>query len=252
MLQTILIDDEPGSLETLKRLLRRYCPDVEILGQFSDPHGGLKAVLELAPDLILLDIEMPELSGFDILERIKGIVAPDIIFITAHNEYAIKAFKYAAVDFLLKPVDALELKAAVQRCQQQTDERHQQKKLLELLLQNHRSNGHGSLMLALPTQEGYVFIKPDDILRCEADGGYTKFYLQGKETVLVSRTLGDYEDILSDHRCYRVHDKYIVNLRFVKKYVKGDGGQVVLTDNSTVEVSRRRKEGFLKRMQGLS
>lgn len=251
MLRTILIDDETGSLETLAQIVRRYCPEVELLGQFSAPFQGLDAVLSLEPELLLLDIEMPELSGFDILERIKGFVAPDIIFTTAHNEYAIKAFKYAALDFLLKPVDALELKAAVQRCQQQTAERRQQKKLLDVLLHNHQTNGHSPPTLALPTQDGYIFIQPADVLRCEANGGYTKFHLQGKETVLVSRTLGDYEAILNDHHCYRVHDKHIVNLRFVKKYLKGDGGQVVLADNSVVDVSRRRKDDFLKRMKGL-
>lgn len=247
MLRTILIDDEPGCLDTLDILLRRYCPELNILARYSNPRQGLAAVIEHRPDLLLLDIEMPEISGFDILEKIRGIASPEVIFTTAHNDYAVKAFKYAAVDYLLKPVDALELQAAVSRCVEKRPNGFGQRHLIDLLLRNHL--GAETPTLALPTQEGFVYVKPDDILRCEADGGYTRFYLPGKETVLVSRTLGDYEDILTDHRCYRVHDKHIVNLRFVKKYLKGDGGQVVLSDNSVVDVSRRRKEGFLKKMQ---
>ena len=247
MLSAILIDDEITCLETLELMVRRYCPDVEIMGKYNDPGKGLDAILEHNPQLLLLDIEMPQISGFDILEKIRGVAYPNIIFTTAHNEYALRAFKYAAVDFLLKPVDALELRAAVERCKQQTAVQQNQM-LLDLLLKNHQSQATETPTLALPTHEGFIFINPDDILRCEADGGYTKFYLHGKETVLVSRTLGDYEEVLSDHRCYRVHDKNIVNLRYVRKYLKGDGGQVVLTDNSVVDVSRRRKEGFLERM----
>lgn len=249
MQRAILIDDEITCLETLELLVRRYCPDVEIAGQYNDPQKGLEAILEHNPQLLLLDIEMPQISGFDILEKIRGLAAPNIIFTTAHNEYALKAFKYAAVDFLLKPVDALELRAAVERCKQQAAVQQNQI-LLDLLLKNHQNQATETPTLALPTHDGFIFINPDDILRCEADGGYTKFYLHGKETVLVSRTLGDYEDILSDHRCCRVHDKSIVNLRYVKKYLRGDGGQVVLVDNSVVDVSRRRKDAFLKHMLG--
>jgi two-component system LytT family response regulator len=249
MLRTILIDDEPGSLATLEQLVRHFCPEVEIVGAFNDPRRGLEAILAQMPDLLLLDIEMPELSGFDILEKIRGTVSPKVVFTTAHNEYALKAFKYAALHFLQKPVGAAELREAVERCKQQASAQQNQM-LLDLLLNNHRNHATEPPTLALPTQEGYVFVKPDDIVRCEADGGYTKFYLQGRETVLVSHTLGEFEDILADHRCYRVHDKHIVNLRFVKKYVRGDDGAVVLADNSVVEVSRRRREGFLKKMQG--
>jgi two-component system LytT family response regulator len=248
MLRTILIDDEPGSLATLEQLVRRFCPEVDIIGLYNNPHEGVENIVTLAPDLLLLDIEMPELSGFDILEKIRGIVSPKIVFTTAHNEYAVKAFKYAALHFLHKPVDGAELREAIERCKQQ-EYAQQNHALLDLLLNNHRNHATDSPTLALPTQDGYVFVKPNEIVRCEADGGYTKFYLKGKETVIVSHTLGNYEDILADYRCYRVHDKHIVNLNFVKKYLRGDGGTVVLADNSVVEVSRRRREGFLKKMQ---
>lgn len=248
ILRTILLDDDQGALETLKLTLQKYCPDVEILGYYTDVHIAIEAILASNPDLLLMDIEMPSLSGFDIVERIRGMAMPEVIFITAYNEYALKAFKYAAVDFLLKPVDALELKAAIARCQQKRLSQ-QSFVLLNVLLQNYQAQAEALPTLVLPTQEGYIFIKPNDIIRCEAQGSYTQFFLQNNEKIMVSRTMHSYEDILAEHNCFRVHDKHIVNLKHVKKFIKKDGGQVIMSDGSEVNVSRRRKEAFLLKMK---
>lgn len=246
MLRTIIIDDEPNSSEMLGLMLQRYCPDVQVLSVVHNPLEAPAMILDSNPDLLFLDIEMPGMSGFDLLEKIKSVVHPDVIFTTAHNAYAIKAFKYAAVDYLLKPVEAVELKAAVQRCAERRAATQQSSNRLDVLVGNHK-NGAQAPVLALVSQEGYVFVKVADVIRCEADGAYTKFYLASRETVVVSHTMRHYEDLLTDNNCFRVHDKHIVNLQYVKKYLKEDA-QVLLSDGSRVDVSRRRKDDFLKRM----
>lgn len=243
MLRTIIIDDESNCIEMLEIMLARYCPEVQVLRTISNPLEAPAAVLDLNPELIFLDIEMPGLTGFDVLEKIKGVAHADVIFTTAHNEYAIKAFKYAAVDYLLKPVDAIELKAAVLRC---VENRQFGQNRLDVLVGNHK-NTTQTPTLALASQEGYVFVKIEEIVRCEADGAYTKFFLDTGEMVIVSHTMRHYEDILVENNFFRVHDKHIVNLNFVKRYLREDA-QLLLSDGTRVDVSRRRKDDFLKRM----
>lgn len=245
MLRTIIIDDEPNCIETLGLMLGRYCPEVQVLHTFSNPLDAPAAILDQAPDLLFLDIEMPGMTGFDLLEKVKSMAQPDVIFTTAHNEYAIKAFKYAAIDYLLKPVDAFDLKAAVERCIARRRTAHAENRI-GVLIDNHKKAAQPPT-LTLATQEGYIFVKIDDIVRCEADGAYTKIYLVGGEMIIVSQTMRHYEDILTENNFFRIHDKHIVNLRFVKKYIKEDG-QVLLRDGTRVDVSRRRKDDFLKRM----
>lgn len=248
MLRTIIIDDEPNCIEMLGLMLGRYCPEVQVLHTFSNPLDAPAAILDQSPDLLFLDIEMPGMSGFDLLEKVKSMAQPDVIFTTAHNEYAIKAFKYAAIDYLLKPVDAFDLKAAVERCIARRLTAHAANRI-GVLIDNHQRPAQ-SPTLTLATLEGYIFVKVDDIARCEADGAYTKIFLAGGEMIIVSQTMRHYEDILLENNFFRIHDKHIVNLRFVKKYVREDG-QVLLLDGTRVDVSRRRKDDFLKRMSGL-
>ncbi len=243
MVRTLIVDDELNCIEMLELMLGRYCPELQVLRTISNPLEAPAAILDLNPDLIFLDIEMPGMTGFDLLEKIKGIAQPDVIFTTAHNEYAIKAFKYAAVDYLLKPVDALELKAAVLRS---LENRRQAPGRLDVLVGNYKNSTQAPI-LALASQEGYLYVRIEDIVRCEADGAYTKFFLTNGEMVIVSHTMRHYEDILTENNFFRVHDKHIVNLRFVKKYLKEDA-QVLLSDGARVDVSRRRKDDFLKRM----
>lgn len=245
MLRAIIIDDEPNCIETLGIMLERHCPEVEVLQTFTNPLEAPEAILQLSPDLLFLDIEMPGMTGFDLLEKVKSMAEPAVIFTTAHNEYANKAFKYAAIDYLLKPVDAFDLKAAVERfkvARLKKDAGHR----MEVLMANH-NRVNPSPILSFAMQDCYEFVNVDDIIRCEADGAYTKFFVAGGEMFIVSRTMGYYEDILTENNFFRVHDKHIVNKYFIKKYIKEDG-QILLTDGTLVDVSRRRKDGFLKWM----
>lgn len=248
MLRTIIIDDDPNCIELLSIMLSRYCPQVQVLQTFTNPKEAPEAILEQSPDLLFLDIEMPGMTGFDLLDKIKSIRRTDVIFTTAHDEYAFKAFKYAAIDYLRKPVDAFELKDAVERCILRTQTAHAVNRIGVLMDNHHKISASPTLTLA--TQEGYIFVKVEDIMRCEADGAYTKIYLVNGEMVIVSHTMRHYEDILDDNHFFRIHDKHIVNLRFVKKYIKEDG-QVLLTNGVRVDVSRRRKDAFLVRMSDL-
>ncbi len=247
-IRTLLLDDEPACLNTLQLLVERFCPTLTIVRACADPREAIEAVLELQPDLLLLDIEMPELSGFDVLEKTRPTVQSEVIFATAHNDYALRAFKFASVDYLLKPVEAAELVAAVARASERIREK---KRSLELdfLLDNHRHAHSQPPKLSLPTSTGLSFVHLTDVIYLEAQGAYTRFYLQGKKEVLVSRNIGFYEEILSDHHFVRIHDRYMVNLVYVERYDKGEGGVVVVSNGAALDVSRRRKEGFLKRMQ---
>ena len=247
-IRTLLLDDEPACLNTLQLLVERFCPTLTIIRVCTDPRQAIEAVLELQPDLLLLDIEMPELSGFDVLEKTRPIVQPEVIFATAHNDYAIRAFKFTSVDYLLKPVEAAELVAAVARA---TERIQLKKRSLELdfLIDNHRHAHNQPPKLALPTATGLSFVHLTDVIYLEAQGAYTRFYLQGKKEVLVSRNIGFYEEILRDHHFVRIHDRFIVNLLCVERYDKREGGSVVVSNGTALEVSRRRKEDFLKRMQ---
>lgn len=249
MLSAIVIDDEPTPLKALTQLVERFCPEVIILRTCTDPHKAVEAILELQPELLLLDIEMPQLSGFDILEKIKGLAFPEVIFTTAHNQYAIRAFRYASVDYLLKPIDAAELEVAVARCMTKRHDRISAAQL-DLLLENHR-NHHKTPTLALPTRDGLFFTNITNIIYCEAEGAYTRFYIREKGMIIVSHHLGFYEPVLAEHHFFRIHDRYIVNLNEVERYFKGEGGQVRLSNGTVLDVSRRRKEGFLNKTKGV-
>ena len=185
-IRTILLDDEPACLNTLQLLVERFCPTLKVVYTSTNPRNAIESVLELQPDLLLLDIEMPELSGFDVLEKTRPTVQPEVIFATAHNEYAIRAFKFTSVDYLLKPVEAAELVVAVARAEERI---RLKKRSLELdfLLDNHRHAHNQPPKLALPTATGLSFVALAEVIYLEAQGAYTRFYLQGKKEVLVSR-----------------------------------------------------------------
>lgn len=251
MLNAFIIDNDPGFIEHLQSILGRYCADkVQVVESFEVPEDAVDAILTNHPDLVFLDIEMPRLSGFELLDRIKDIRL-EVIFVTAHDAYAVRAFKYAAIDYLVKPVNPLDLCKAVARCDRKVTNR--QKRLqLETLL-TFKNNGHGDdTPLVLHTEEGLVFLKIYDIVRLEAKGSYTQFFLKDGSKIMVSKTLKDWEEVLCDNSFYRVHDSHLVNLKCIKKYIKKEGGHLLMTDNSSVNVARRRKEEFLKKLDDIS
>jgi len=242
-LRAIIIDDEKKARNNLLNLLKEYCAEVEVLADESSISSGIKTIEKLDPDLVFLDIEMQNETGFDLLEKIKEPNF-DIIFVTAHHEYAIKAFKFSAIDYVMKPIDIDELVQAVEKVQEKKASRFTKEKF-EVLMENMKDPHASFERIALPTSEGLTFVEINDMIRCESTANYTYFFLEGGKKILVSKTIKFYEELLSDHKFYRVHQSHLINLMHIKKYVKGEGGYIIMSDDSMVMVSRRRKESFL-------
>lgn len=252
-LQAIIIDDERHSCDALQMLLAKCCPQIQVSAICHSAKEGIAKINELKPDLIFLDIEMPYLNGFQMLEQIP-IIDFEIIFTTSYDQYAIKAFKFSALDYLLKPVDREELEKAVQKvC---LPDRHVSKKVnpsisqqLEILLQKINQPAIPVQRIALPTMQGLEFVPVESIIHCSSNNNYTEFFLIDKKKLLVSRTLKEAEDMLADHAFIRVHHSHIVNLNAITKYVKGEGGYLVMADGSSIDVSRSRKELLMQKLQ---
>ncbi|PSR53804.1 DNA-binding response regulator [Adhaeribacter arboris] len=249
MIRAIIIDDEVDAREALRMTLAKYCPDVTILRCCETPPLGLEAIEILEPDLVFLDVQMPGMSGFDLLQQIKKINFA-VIFVTAFDRYAIKAIKFSALDYLLKPVDVDDLMQAVQKVKAQAllsrPPYHYQSAL------NNSQHTSGKIeKLAVPTHDGIDFYLTDDIIYCQADGSYTTLFLKGKPKQLVCKKLIDFENLLTESGFCRVHHSSLINLKHILKYVKGEGGYVILTDNHHVDISRRKKEEFLQLLDRL-
>jgi two-component system, LytTR family, response regulator len=247
MAKAILIDDEIHCLDTLNILLTEYCPEVEIIDQCNSAKKGLLAIEKQKPDLIFLDIEMPVMNGFELLEQFKEINF-SVIFTTSYDQYAIKAIRFSALDYLLKPIDPKELIVAVRKIAAQKNSPATEQFLMLIdQLKNKRS---GFLKIAVPTSQGFELLPVEQILRCEADDNYTHIHTKNKTRITACRTLKEIEEQLNDFDFFiRVHHSYIVNLNEINKYVKGEGGYLVMSDGNTVDVSRSRKEMLLKKFQ---
>ncbi len=244
MLRTVVIDDEQDAVDFLCSALRMYCPEVDVVGSANNISEGHKEISTKMPDLVLLDIAMPSGNGFELLN-----LMPDrnfeVIFVTAYNEYAIKAFRYNAIDYLLKPVDISELIHAVRkiRISPVTPRLNNIKMLLDNL------NFISPKKISLPTSMGFEYILIDDIIRIEAQRSYCCFHMLGKRKHLVSRCLNDYNQLLEDRRFFRVHNSHLINMKHVKSYARTDGGFVEMADSSQVPVSRAKKDLFLNAMK---
>lgn len=241
-MNAVIIDDEKRSRESLELLVKDYCPEVNVLEMADSVATGVEAVKKHKPDILFLDIELQDGTGFDLLEKVAGNNFY-VIFTTAFENYALRALKLSAVDYLLKPINADELKAAVKKASDIIDKSNQESNF-QLLLQNLQSNT-GMHKIALPTSEGLTFINVHDIIRCQADGSYTHFFFKSQKKLLVSKKIKEYEELLSPYNFVRVHHSHLVNLDEVTKYVRGDGGYVVMSDGETVYVSKRKKEDFM-------
>lgn len=246
MIRSIIIDDEHDAREALRMAVKKYCPGVEIIAICETPGEGLEAISSLQPDLVFLDIQMPGMSGFDLLEQLIEINFA-VIFVTAFDRYAIKAIRFSALDYLLKPVDPDDLISAVQKVKERLH--HQDNTYRYQSVMNNVRNLQANIdKLAIPDSDGIMFVETADIICCRADGNYTMLYLTGGKTSLVSKPLKDFESMLADSGFSRVHHAALINMKHVQKYVKGDGGYIVLTDDHHVEVSRRKKEAFLQQL----
>ncbi|MEX0288465.1 MAG: LytR/AlgR family response regulator transcription factor [Flavobacteriaceae bacterium] len=245
-IRAIIIDDESHGRKALYRALSEHCHEVEILEMCETAEKGIKKIKELQPDLVFLDIQMPKLTGFDVLKALAPINF-EIIFVTSFDQYAIKAIKFSALDYLLKPLDIDDLIEAVQRAKHQIGKENGSHRYLSVLNNINHSSGKIE-QLAVPTLDGIDFYKVEDIIYCDADGHYTTLYLRGGRQELVSKTLKDFENLLSESGFFRVHNSSLINIRHIQKYVRGDGGYLVLTEDHHVTVSRRRKEAFLAKL----
>lgn len=244
MIKAILIDDETHCLDTLSILLKEYCGDVQIMEQCGLAANGIKAIRNSKPDLVFLDIEMPGMNGFGLLEQFTEIPFA-VIFTTSYDQYAIKAIRFSALDYLLKPIDPNELISAVKKVKEQ--QHLPVTEQFQMLLKQFQQKGHQFNKIAVPTIEGYELIPADQVIRCEADDNYTHLFKKGSSKIIACRTLKEMEEQLHTFPSFiRVHHSYIVNLNEVTKYVRGEGGYLVMSDGSTVNVSRSRKEALLK------
>ena len=244
MINAILIDDEKHCLVTLKMMLNRYCKDVYIIEECNSAKKGLEAIAKHRPDLIFLDIEMPIMNGFELLQRLPEIPFA-VIFTTSYDQYAIKAIKFSALDYLLKPIDPEELITAVSKVSSRKQLPGAEQ--FDILLNQIRQKGAGFEKIAIPTIEGFELIRADQIIRCEADDNYTHVYLKNKTKIVSSRMLKEMEELLQEFRYFeRVHNSFLVNMNEVSKYVRGDGGYLLMSDGAAVSISKSRKESLIK------
>ncbi|HEY4111642.1 LytTR family DNA-binding domain-containing protein [Puia sp.] len=244
MLRTLLVDDEPDCLDVLRHLLKTHCPGAEIVGEAGTVESALHLIGRCTPDLLLLDISLKNESGFDLLKHL-GAVAPQLIFVTAWDNHALRAFKYSAIDYLLKPVDGEELRAAVERAAKRAEEKGLTEKL-DTLMSNLSALQHPQQKMAVPTMNGLSFISLSNVRRLEAKGSCTAIFLDSGDAIVTTRSIKEYEDLLPATIFYRVHYSHIINVNKVRKYQKGRGGYLVMEDGTPIEVAQRRREDFLQ------
>ncbi len=250
MLTAIIIDDEANGRETLHSLIENYCPNTKVLGMGKSVEEGLMLVAEHKPDVVFLDVEMPFKNGFDFLIEV-GKIDFDVIFTTAYSQYAAKAFKFSALDYLLKPIDVQELVAAVQKAEIKANKAVKDDQF-DILLDTLKKKAATTQRIVLPSLQGFTVTEVKDIIRCEADKNYTFFYFADQTKMLISKTLKEYSDLLAEHDFMRVHQSHLINLSHIKKYNKGRGGYVTMSDESMVDISRANKEEFMKRVASVT
>ena len=252
-IKTLIIDDEANARSAIKNLVQQLQLPVDIIGEAGSAVEGLEKIKELQPELLFLDIQMPGKSGVELVQEM-GNDSIQVIFVTAHQGFALQALKLSAIDYLLKPVDPTDLKEAVEKAirQKHRPVADQFQLFHQVMQQLHHPQQKAPQKLALSTSEGVIFTELKDIIWIESLTGYCKFYLQGQKPVIVSKNLKEYEDLLAAHHFFRTHQSSVVNLQHIKKYVRGEGGQVWMTDGSEIEVARRRKEELLAKMAAIN
>lgn len=244
-IKSVIIDDEYECRQTLGNFLAKYCPEVLVIGEYGAVSEAATAIEELQPDLVFLDINMPVENGFQLFDKLKSTNFYTV-FVTAYDEYALKAFKHHAVDYLLKPIDIQELIATVRRVGQLIADKTQIQQLSALL--NTFKPLYEIPKIALPVLDGLIYVRTDDIVRCEASSSYTYFYFQNGAITVASRTLGFYEDLLKDKGFARIHHRHLINLSHLEKYVRGRGGTAIMSDGKEIQVSQRKKEDFIRQL----
>jgi len=247
MITAIIIDDEQHCIDRLTTLIEEYCStNVQLLEACNSVEQGLICIRKLHPDLVFLDVEINDKTGFDLLKQVNKINF-DIIFTTAFEKYAVQAFRFSAIDYLLKPIEPGDLVQAVEKVKAKISKEEISAKI-EVLFHNLKSIQGVSKRINVPTMNGLVFLHVDEIIRCQSDVNYTTIFLKNKQKLLVAKTLKEFEELLTEYNFFRVHNSHLINLAYIKSYNKGKGGFVSMIDNSEIEVSTRRKEEFLKKL----
>jgi len=240
MFKAVIIDDESKARNALKNLIEKHCSNIAVIAEADCVKAGVDIIKEYEPDIAFLDVQMPDGTGFDLLEQI-GDIDFKIIFASAYDKFAIQAFRFSAIDYLLKPVEPEML---IEACSRLTGDSKisEINKKLEVLLNNRNSFEK----IALPTLDGINFVKIKDIIRCESDNNYTNIFLNDGKKHIVSKTLKEFDEMLTPFNFFRIHKSHLINLNYLQKYNKGEGGYVIMEDGSELEVSRRRKEDFIR------
>ena len=246
MITATIVDDEPYCCETLATLLERYCPNVKVLDICYSAGAALQSISEHNPQILFLDVEMPHMNGFELLEKIPEINF-ELIFTTSYDQYAIKAIHFSALDYLLKPIDREDLQRAVQKAVQRRQ--HPLPQQIEILLQKLNHPISPLNKIAIPTMDGLQMIFVESVISCTSDSNYTTLHLKNKQKITASRTLKEIEEMLEDYSFARIHHSSLVNLNEVDKYIKGEGGYLIMSDGTTIDVSRSRKEMLLKKLK---
>lgn len=247
-IKAIIVDDEQHCIDALKTMLQKKCPEVTVLGGVNSVKDARDMIAELQPDVVFLDVEMPHQNGFELLKLFDKITF-DVIFTTAYEQYALKAIKFNALDYLLKPFSVKELQDAISKCVSRRNGpvAELQTSPIEVFLQNMKTLHQTHKKIALPTINGLVFMPVQQIVRCESTGNYTRIFFTDKKNLMVSRPLKEFEELLTDVDFFRVHNSHLINLQQMQSYIQGEGGFALMSDGTQVEVSRRRKADFLKK-----
>ena len=246
-MQIVIIDDEKNARNSLAKMLKLFCPDVEVIGQAEGIVSGKKMIEELHPDLVFLDIEMQDGTGLDLLKQINGR-QQKVIFVTAYNNYAVEAFRLSAVDYLLKPIQPDHLVDAVNKVRESVNQEVQ----FSIFMENMNLLSNQERKVVLKDSESIYILKIKDIMRCQADGGYTQFFIKDQKTIVTSINLKEYEKLFKPYGFIRSHHSHLVNIQHVIRYDKADGGLIIMSDHTKVPVSFRKKDSLLKSIQGIS
>ena len=242
-MRAIIIDDEPNAVELLALRLAQKCPQIEVVAACTSSVKGVAAIIELRPDIVFLDIEMPQMNGFQVLEAVEDI-SFSLIFVTAYDKFALKAFRYSAIDYLLKPIETNELVEAIKKVEKHTQTSKEQVGLFKQQYSNNSKSFPDKI--ALPYQNGVTFVVVSEIIHCESDDNYTKFYLFDGQYFLVTKPLKEIQELLEEREFLRVHKQYLINLNQIKKFVKGEAAHVIMNNNKTIPISRLHKERLME------
>ena len=244
-----LLDDEPNGLQLLRWQLNSFFSDIQVVGQQTDPFLGLAEIKNLKPDLLFLDIQMPGKNGFEVLEDLKEN-PPLVIFTTAFDQFAIKAIRFSALDYLLKPIDTDDLRIAIDKAKDRQTEGRENDRIINLL-ENLANTQKIAGKIAISSQEGISFHKIDQIIHCESEGNYTTLFLVGNKKIVATKKLKEFEEMLTDFQFVRIHNSHLINLNHLERYIKTEGGSVEMSDGSILPIARSRKDEFLLGLEAI-